>query len=39
VAARAAEIGLVLRGECESRLAGPKGNRERFLLFERPAAA
>ena len=32
----AEELGLVVRGEEESVLAGPKGNRERFLLLERP---
>ena len=30
-------LGLIPRGESESVLAGPKGNRERFLLLERPA--
>jgi 23S rRNA (cytidine1920-2'-O)/16S rRNA (cytidine1409-2'-O)-methyltransferase len=31
-------LGLVALGESESALAGPKGNREVFLLFERRAA-
>jgi 23S rRNA (cytidine1920-2'-O)/16S rRNA (cytidine1409-2'-O)-methyltransferase len=31
--------GLVALGEAESTLAGPKGNREVFLLLERPACA
>ncbi|MFI5316682.1 MAG: TlyA family RNA methyltransferase [Myxococcota bacterium] len=30
-------LGLVWRGEAESALAGPKGNREVFLLFARPS--
>ncbi len=32
----AEELGLRVLGEEESALAGPKGNRERFLLLERP---
>ncbi len=38
VCASARAEGLCVRGECESELAGPKGNRERFVLLERPAA-
>ena len=30
-------LGLVVRGEVESPLVGPAGNREFFLHFERPA--
>ena len=33
----AEKLGLRVRGEEESVLSGPKGNRERFLLLERPA--
>jgi len=33
----AEKLGLRVRGEEESVLPGPKGNRERFLLLERPA--
>ncbi len=36
VAARARALGLVVVGEAESPLAGPKGNREVFLLLEKP---
>jgi 23S rRNA (cytidine1920-2'-O)/16S rRNA (cytidine1409-2'-O)-methyltransferase len=36
VSAAAAELGLASCGELESPLAGPKGNREIFLLLERP---
>ena len=32
-------LGLGTLGESESALAGPKGNREVFLLFERPSCA
>lgn len=32
-------LGLVPQGEADSALAGPKGNREVFLLLERPACA
>lgn len=39
VRAAAAALGLRVAGEAESVLAGPKGNRERFLLLEVPAAA
>jgi 23S rRNA (cytidine1920-2'-O)/16S rRNA (cytidine1409-2'-O)-methyltransferase len=38
VAAAARALGLAVRGEAESVLAGPKGNREVFLLLEKPAA-
>ena len=31
-------LGLSCLAECESALAGPKGNRERFLLLEKPAS-
>jgi 23S rRNA (cytidine1920-2'-O)/16S rRNA (cytidine1409-2'-O)-methyltransferase len=31
-------IGLVVRGQADSVLAGPKGNREVFLWCERPGA-
>ena len=37
VRAAADALGLRLLGEAESVLAGPKGNRERFLLLERPS--
>ena len=33
----AERLGLAVEGEAESVLAGPKGNRERFLLLVRPA--
>ncbi len=36
VEAFAAGLGLRPRGRCESPVAGPKGNREVFLLLERP---
>ncbi len=36
VAEAARRLGLVVVGEAESALAGPRGNRERFLLLERP---
>lgn len=39
VADAAEALGLVERGERESVLPGPKGNRERFLWLERPAEA
>jgi len=39
VRAAAEAAGLAPRGEAESVLAGPKGNREVFLLLERPACA
>ena len=38
VRASAEALGLEALGEAESALAGPKGNREVFLLFARPAA-
>jgi 23S rRNA (cytidine1920-2'-O)/16S rRNA (cytidine1409-2'-O)-methyltransferase len=37
VAGAARALGLAVRGDVESALAGPRGNRERFLLLERPA--
>ena len=37
VQAAAEALGLELLAESESVLAGPKGNRERFLLLRRPA--
>ncbi len=37
VAAAALALGLAVRGQVESPLAGPKGNREVFLLLEKPA--
>jgi 23S rRNA (cytidine1920-2'-O)/16S rRNA (cytidine1409-2'-O)-methyltransferase len=37
VRAAAAGLGLAVRGEAESVLPGPKGNREVFLWLERPA--
>lgn len=37
VAGRAREIGLKVVGQSPSRLKGPKGNQEYFLLFTRPA--
>lgn len=37
VAGRAREIGLKVWGQSPSRLKGPKGNQEYFLLFTRPA--
>ena len=39
VARAATELSLEVLGEAESALPGPKGNRERFLLLARPAAA
>ena len=32
----AARMGFRLRGECDSRVTGPKGNREHFILLEVP---
>lgn len=37
VTGRAREIGLKVLGQIPSRLKGPKGNQEYFLLFTRPA--